>query len=74
MQIIIKLISAFHDINIRESELVPLGYPLKKVGFFGWDCLDCKYTGKGFFIVSKDEYKKILKEKFNKKELIKTND
>ena len=55
------------SINIRDSELVPIGDPLKKTAFYGWDCLDCGYTGKDFFIVSEYEHNKILKEKFHKK-------
>ncbi|VVB81663.1 Uncharacterised protein [uncultured archaeon] len=53
--------------NIRASELIPLEDPIQKAGYFGLDCLDCNYKGKDFFVVSKEEYKKILKEKFHKK-------
>lgn len=53
--------------NIRPSELIPFGDPFKQTGLLGWDCLDCNYTGKDFFIVSENNYKKILKEKFGKK-------
>ncbi len=53
--------------HIKASTLIPFGDPIEQTGLFGWDCLDCKYTGKDFFIVSEDEYKKIVKEKFHKK-------
>ena len=53
------------SINIRRSELIPLGDPISQAGFFGWDCLDCSYIGKDFFIVSEAQHKKILKEKFH---------
>jgi len=52
--------------NIRSSLAVHYGDPAKSEGFVGWDCLDCGYTGKDFFIVSGEEYKKLYKEKFSK--------
>ncbi len=53
--------------NIKVAEMIPLEDPIQKAGYFGWTCLDCNYTGKDFFIVFEEEYKKILKEKFHKK-------
>lgn len=50
--------------KIRDSNLLPLGDPLQRMGFLGWDCLNCGYTGKDFFIVSEEEYKKISKKWF----------
>jgi predicted nucleic-acid-binding Zn-ribbon protein len=55
------------SLNIRPSEVLPVGDPLKKQGFFGYDCLDCGYTGHDFFIVSIEEYEKIKKKNFSKK-------
>ena len=53
--------------KIQDSNLIPLGDPLERMGFYGWDCLNCGYTGKDFFIVSKEEYEKVYKKKFAKK-------
>jgi len=36
-----------------------LGDPFKIQGHLGWECAKCGYIGKDFFIVSKEEYKKI---------------
>tara|TARA_Y100000310_G_scaffold276112_1_gene293044 strand:- start:416 stop:613 length:198 start_codon:yes stop_codon:yes gene_type:complete len=52
--------------NIKESDIVPVGDPLKKVGLFGWDCLECNYTGKDFFIVDEKDYLKLIKKKKRK--------
>lgn len=52
------------SVNIRDSELLPIGDPLIKTAFYGWDCLDCGYTGKDFFIVSEKEHKKIQQSFF----------
>ncbi len=39
--------------NIRVAETLPMQDPLLKEGLFGWECLDCGYTGKDFFIHAK---------------------
>lgn len=56
--------------NFRESNIIPLGDPILRKGFYGWDCLKCKYTGKNFLIVSEEKYKKIYAKKFAKKRQI----
>lgn len=53
--------------KIQDSNLLPLGDPLSRMGFYGWDCLNCGYTGKDFLIVSEEEYKKIYAKKFAKR-------
>lgn len=52
--------------KFRESNIVPLGDPILRKGFYGWDCLQCKYTGKDFLIVSKEKYKNVYDKKFAK--------
>lgn len=40
--------------NIRLAEgLSKLGNPALTQNTFGWECLDCGYIGKDFFIISK---------------------
>jgi hypothetical protein len=55
------------SLRVRESRLIPFGDPIREVGVFGWECLDCKHSGKDFFIVSKEEHQKIVKNLFGKK-------
>lgn len=52
--------------KIREANLVPLTDPAMKAGFFGWECLECGYVGKDFFVVDEVEYKKIRDAKGGK--------
>lgn len=52
------------SIEIDESGLLTIGDPFMRDALVGWECLDCGYIGKDFFIVSKDEHMQILDEKY----------
>lgn len=52
--------------NIKEADIIPMRDPIIRAGLFGWECLDCGYVGKDFFVVDELEYQKICKEKFMK--------
>jgi predicted nucleic-acid-binding Zn-ribbon protein len=45
--------------NIRLAEgFSKLGDPITTQNLVGWECLDCGYIGKDFFIISKTKPKK----------------
>lgn len=45
--------------NIRiASSFSKLGDPIITQNLVGWECLDCGYVGKDFFIISKKKTKK----------------
>jgi len=52
--------------NVQTSKLSYLGDPLKIEGMVGWDCLDCKYTGKAFVLVDEEDAKIYKKFKVKK--------
>ncbi len=62
--------------NIRVSTLLPLGNPFDAQGYLGWECLDCGYAGKDFFLLDRKGYELLLKEtvKKEKKEKGKMNE
>ena len=47
------------SLNIQISEQLRIGDPFKKMGLVGWECLDCGYSGKDFFLISVDNYMKL---------------
>ena len=53
--------------NIKISDR-KLGNPVLEQGMFGWECIDCGYQGKDFFITNEINYKKI-KSKIRKNKL-----
>ncbi len=52
------------SLKIRRSHLIPFGDPILTQDYLGWECLDCGYNGKDFFIVDEEDYKRLLKKKF----------
>ena len=50
---------ASENIKIADGKL---GNPPLEQGMIGWDCIDCGYQGKDFFITNETNYKKIKKQ------------
>ena len=49
---------------IRTAEsIIHLGNPLLAEGMVGWECLECGYIGKNFFITDNKKTKKHVKSK-----------
>jgi len=49
--------------NVTSSKISYIGDPFKIEGMIGWDCLDCKYTGKDFIIGDEKTIKKYRQNK-----------
>jgi predicted Zn-ribbon and HTH transcriptional regulator len=43
--------------NIKSADFVPMREHISSEGLFGWECLDCGYMGKDFFIKIKKPIK-----------------
>ena len=54
------------SVAIRIPDL-KLGDPIETQGLAGWECLNCGYVGRDFFIVPKNEYEHIKKINFSDK-------
>ena len=54
--------------NIRISKMSKMGNLVSDQNNLGWECGDCGYIGKDFFIITPENYAKLLKEKFSARE------